>query len=65
VSDPAVAELRRYLNQVIAILQPYALSSGALNKQNAEMAIHLAAAERTLTREMLIAWHQQRASDCF
>jgi hypothetical protein len=21
--------------------------------------------ERTLTKEMLIAWHQQRAADCF
>jgi hypothetical protein len=55
MSDQATDELRRHLNQVIKILQPYALSSGPINKQNAETAIRLAAiylswADRALDR---------------
>ena len=34
MTDQATDELRRHLNQVIEILQPYALSGGPLNKQN-------------------------------
>lgn len=42
MADPA-DELRRHLNQVINILQPYALSSGPIDKQRVETAIKLAA----------------------
>jgi hypothetical protein len=48
----AADELRRHLNQVIEILQPYALSSGGFqNTKNLETAIglarlHLSRAER-------------------
>jgi hypothetical protein len=43
MTDQATDELRRHLSQVIEILQPYALSSGPINKQNATTAIRLAA----------------------
>ena len=43
MNDQATDEIRRHLNQVITILQPYALSSGSLDKQNATTAIRLAA----------------------
>jgi hypothetical protein len=39
----ATDELRQHLNQVINILQPYALSSGPIDKQRADTAIKLAA----------------------
>jgi hypothetical protein len=53
--DQTADELRKYLSQVIDILQPYALSSGPINKQNATTAIRLAAvylswADRALDR---------------
>jgi hypothetical protein len=41
--DDRAADERRHLNQVIQILQPYALSSGPLNKQHVETAVRLAA----------------------
>jgi hypothetical protein len=55
MSDQTADELRKYLSQVIDILQPYALSSGVINKQNATTAIRLAAvylswADRALDR---------------
>lgn len=43
MNDPATDELRKHLNQVINILQPYALSSGPIDKQRVETAIRLAA----------------------
>jgi hypothetical protein len=46
MNDQATDEIRRHLSQVIEILQPYALSSGPLNKQNATTAIRLAASRR-------------------
>jgi hypothetical protein len=42
MSDQATDELRRYLNQVIEILQSYALSNEPINKQQADTAIKLA-----------------------
>jgi hypothetical protein len=55
MNDQATDEIRRHLNQVITILQPYALSSGPLDKKNATTAIRLAAvylswADRALDR---------------
>jgi hypothetical protein len=55
MADQVADELRRHLSQVIEILQPYALSSGPINKQNATTAIRLAAvylswADRALDR---------------
>jgi hypothetical protein len=42
MSDQVTDELRRHLSHVISILQPYALSTGPINKQNVEVAIGLA-----------------------
>lgn len=43
MTDCAADDLRRHLNHVIEILQPYALSSGAFsNPKNLETAIGLA-----------------------
>jgi hypothetical protein len=42
MTDQVADELRKHLNQVINILQPYALSSGPINKQQADTAIKLA-----------------------
>jgi hypothetical protein len=55
MTDQVAGELRKHLNQVINILQPYALSSGSINKQQADTAIRLAAvylswADRALGR---------------
>jgi hypothetical protein len=55
MADQVADELRRHLNQVIQILQPYALSSGPIDKQHATTAIRLAAvylvwADRALNR---------------
>jgi hypothetical protein len=55
MTDQVADDLRRHLNQVITILQPYALSSGPINKQHADTAIKLAAvylswADRALDR---------------
>jgi hypothetical protein len=55
MADQVADELRRHLNQVITILQPYALSSGPINRQQADTAISLAAvylqwADRALGR---------------
>jgi hypothetical protein len=42
MNDQAADELRRHLSHVISILQPYALATGPINKQNVEVAIGLA-----------------------
>jgi hypothetical protein len=42
MTDQVADELRKHLNQVINILQSYALSSGPIDKQQADTAIKLA-----------------------
>jgi hypothetical protein len=43
MNDQVADEIRRHLDQVISILQPYVLSTAPINKQNATTAIRLAA----------------------